>query len=279
MRYRGRLVSPVAANITTSGASSVWQLPEHMQSVYAGTWPTGVKNGATAGQAAASAQAIQTLGIYTDGAYYIDLPTAGPTLCYCLLDTKWDGGGWIMAAKSSAGSTQFQYSSSDWTTVTTINTGSTNLTVADAKFHSMNYFQSKDLLAIFPDMTSNSGCISNLGNWNWLQNNFYGASRTTLISFFGGAANQSVVSPAWNYCGFSSSFWSYEGGANFYGFNYNQAGGWENRWGFAFNNEGNWGSNDAGGGIGFSGSSGRDAYGCCGSAGVNRTFGWYIYVR
>ena len=56
---------------------------------------------------------------------------------------------------------------------------------ADAKFNVMNYYQGKDFLARWPDITTGTGGgITGLGSWIWLQNNYNDGTRIVPISFF-----------------------------------------------------------------------------------------------
>ena len=54
----------------------------------------GFKDGSTQALAARSAADIRELGVSQNGQYWIDLPTLGPTLMYCDMET--DEGGWMM---------------------------------------------------------------------------------------------------------------------------------------------------------------------------------------
>lgn len=123
-------------------------------------------DGSTAERAAPSALFIKNAtGTSTNGVYWINLPTVGPTQIYCIMDSNVDGGGWMMTMKATRGTT-FNYDSTYWTAVNTLNPSDTTRADADAKFHSMNYFPSKDLLALWPDIPSNynNGGGGNLGN-------------------------------------------------------------------------------------------------------------------
>jgi hypothetical protein len=60
-------------------------------------------DGSTAARAAPSAAAIKALtGTNVDGVYWINLPAVGATRVYCIMDSRVDGGGWMMAMKSAA---------------------------------------------------------------------------------------------------------------------------------------------------------------------------------
>lgn len=106
------------------------------------------QSGRSASLAASSCQAILDNGSSTgDGVYWIDLPTSGPTETYCLMDTDYDGGGWMMALKATQGNA-FQYDSPHWTTSTTLNPEELNTNDGDAKFQVMNEFEAQDMMAI-----------------------------------------------------------------------------------------------------------------------------------
>jgi hypothetical protein len=117
-----------------------------------------------------------------DRTYFINVNgTSTPT--YCLMNTAWNGGGWMMMMKATRGTT-FNYNSTYWTnTDTTLNTTSTDLTDADAKFNVMNYTPVKDLLALWPDTGYTGGGITSppISTWTWLLNN-YSSTNTTLIT-------------------------------------------------------------------------------------------------
>lgn len=280
-------------------------------------------DGTTSIRANTSAQAIKTLtGTNTDGVYWINLPTVGATQVYCVMNSNANGGGWMMAMKATRGTT-FNFSANYWTTANTLLTTSTDRTDADAKFDSMNYFQAKDIMAVWPDiLTTGGGLGTGAGNpfncWTWLENNFNGGNRTTLINFFNtaGTFNVGDVNTNNSFGGFflrqakSSSSWgngifSSQADINFYGFNFKN---WQPnvygpivanvRWGFGWNenSEGNYtgpgtlssggapGSNDVSGGIGMSSTFGNfsagDQINCCSdSTGINRSARVEIYIR
>lgn len=237
-----------------------------------------VADGSSADSAASSCQAIASTGNTADGVYWISLPTAGATQVYCLLNTVYDGGGWMLALKATRGST-FTYSSNYWTTANTLNPTAYNVSDGDAKFNSFNYFQAKDLFAIFPDMINGGSISSSTRGWTWLQNNFSSGNRTTLLSLFSGP--QMFISAPSSFSGFGSQ-WSAQGGMTWYGINYTQNSGNSVRWGFGWNNEGDHSSNDVTGGIGVGRAaySAGDAIYCCQTqTGINRSARVEIYVR
>lgn len=63
-----------------------------------------VADGSTKGKAAVSASAIKTLtGTNTDGVYWIQpSPGAPAQQVYCIMDSTWDGGGWMIVAHNNA---------------------------------------------------------------------------------------------------------------------------------------------------------------------------------
>lgn len=296
---------------TINVGTGVWDLPEQYLARRSNIWVPS-SYGKTASNPASSAQdIIDVAGTRIDGLYYINLPTVGVTPVYCLLDSKWNGGGWMMAMKATTGTT-FSYSSTYWTTSNTLNTTSNNRSNEDAKFETMNRFQAKDILAVWPDITTNgvnSGSISNLPEWTWLENNFNGGTRQTLISFFSSPSNLTYTSPstggsgyflrdAKTFSGWSSGVFSSQVDIRFYGFNYvnNPTYGLSAkvRWGFGWNENseglfpssggGAPGSNDVSGGIGMDSSFGSysagDRISCCqDTAGINRSARVEIYIR
>ena len=239
--------------------------------------------GQTAATAAGSAIEIQKANpAAADGVYWINLPTVGAQQIYCLMDKRYDGGGWMMALKATRGTT-FVYSSSYWTTTNVLNeTTQLNRNDADAKFHTFNYFQSKDLLAIWPDI-GEGGSIRGLSNWIWLENNFY-SDRIALPTFFSSNTRWFIgdakLSDKWQNGVFSS-----QTDIRFYGFNWNDN--LPSRWGFGWNENGgglfpngNEGSDDVMGGIGHSGASAGDQINCCAdTTGINRSARVEMYVR
>ena len=253
-------------------------------------------DGTTAEKAAPSAKYIQTaFNNYVDGEYFINLPVVGPTKLYCLLSDSVDGGGWMMAMKSSRGTT-FEYDSSHWTSIDTLNPTQSNRSDGDAKFNSMNYFHAKDIMALWPDIPSDYGSSSTGGSvntsssynsWNWLQNNFNNGIRISLIDFFTSADNL-FFGDAKNYSGYGSAF-SSQKSIRFYGFNYTKFADKSVRWGFGWNENdlnlypvGNQSSNDVSGGIGmkFNSYSAGDSIGCCqDSTGINSDARVEIYIR
>ena len=223
----------------------------------------------------------------SDGVYWINLPTVGATQCYCLMDSDYDGGGWILAMKATRDKT-FSYSSSYWTSVNTLNESNINRDDGDAKYEVMNHFLAKDMMALFPDISNistESGSIDNLTTWSWLENDFYNSgSRITLLSIFSGSTVTLSSDPINEFDGFHSTYFSYQRGYKFYGFNkiYSNR---SVRWGLLWNNESTINSGDCAGGIGLDSkwsnfSAGdKNTWHRTFSVGMNRSARVEIYVR
>lgn len=257
-------------------------------------------DGSTADKAAPNAKYIQTaFSKTTDGVYWINLPVVGPTQIYCILNSAVDGGGWMMMMKATTGTT-FNYASTYWTSINTLNpTDNTRSVNGDAKFNTMNYYAAKDMMALWPDITTSGGSMT-LGTpyscWSWLQNNFNNGVRITPVNFFN-TVSRLFIMDATTYSGYSSSIFSAQTSVKFYGFNYQNLASTPTakvRWGFGWNENnplavfpsGEETSNDVSGGIGMTGTfatglnySAGDQMGCCGTTGINRSARVEVYVR
>ncbi len=226
----------------------------------------------------------------SDGVYWINLPTVGATQCYCLMDSDYDGGGWTLAMKATQGNT-FNYSANYWTTSNTLNETNINRDDGDAKYEVMNHFLAKDMMAIFPDIENigtESGSIDNLTTWSWLENDFYNSgSRITLLSILSGSTVTISTDPRNEFDGFNSTYFSYQNGYKFYGFNkdYYYQKRRSVRWGFMWNNESSVNTGDCAGGIGLADKWGNFSAGDkytwnkVTSKGMNRSARVEIYVR
>jgi hypothetical protein len=281
----------------------------HPANTYFATWSQNLeemvtvpnRDGTTAARAAPSAKYIQTaFNNFSDGVYWINLPIVGPTQVFCILTNTINGGGWMMMMKATTGTT-FNYASTYWTAVNTLNPSAVNRNNGDAKFDVMNYFFAKDILALFPDIASNYGSsntggsinlLSSYNNWCWLQNNFNNGIRITPIQFFT-RADRLFFGDANTFAGKGTAF-SSQADVRFYGFNYvNGSSTARVRWGFGWNENGGGlypggeqTSNDVSGGIGMSGLfstninySAGDQFSCCGVQGINRSARVEVYVR
>jgi hypothetical protein len=270
----------------------------------------GLRDGSSSSTAAVSAQAIKTLtGTNTDGVYWIELPVASATPLYCIMNSAYDGGGWIMSFKATQGTT-FNYFANYWTTANTLNPTQTNQNDGDAKFNSFNYFAAKDMLARWPDIGA-GGSIGGLGNWIWLENNFIQGGRVSPLLFHsspssyarwnGGTGNGGTgnfIGDALNFSGWGNGVFSTQVDIRFYGFNYTNNPSYglnaRVRWGFGWNENseglfpssggGAPGSNDVSGGIGmdsgFGNRSAGDTINCCQNrTGINRAARVEVYIR
>jgi len=215
------------------------------------------------------------------------LPTNGPTETYCLMDSAYNGGGWMLAMKATRGTT-FNYDANYWTTSNTLNSSDLTRADADAKYDAMNKFLAQDVMAIWPDISASGGesvSIDGLSSWTWLENNFHNnGTRISLISKFGSSQDTFYTSTngSMSFSGYKSDVFTSQAGFTFYGFNYTVNAANRVRWGFAWNNESNQNSNDVSGGIGMKKSSysAGDNKGCCeSSTGINRTARVEIYIR
>lgn len=190
-----------------------------------------------------------------------------------------------------ASGTTFQYSSTYWTdATTTLNTGSTDRTSADAKFAVMNRAPIKDVLALWPDVGLTGGSISQSESWTWLVNHYYyGGTRATPILGFSSTTSRDATTHFLNtsdqtsFAGYSSSIWSQQAGAkrHVFGGGSHLSSNTSIRWGFLWNNENDFATVDVTGGIGMSyGSySAGDYYGGAGTVSLNRSMRFEMYGR
>jgi hypothetical protein len=251
--------------------------------------------GQTSATAANSAEEI--LRAYpnsADGVYWINLPTDGAQQTYCLMDRRFDGGGWMMAMKATRGTT-FQYGANYWTTNNTLNaTTQLNRNDADAKFHVMNRFPAKDMLAVWPDV-GQGGSIRGVGAFTMLQLNFYN-ERIATTTFFN-TVDRWFIRDSRTYSGWDNNVFPTQTAVFYYGYNYFAAtagNGTRVRWGFGMNEnaplevwpEGENTSDDCQGGIGMNYRDGTALYsagaytgGGGAVGGINRDARVELYVR
>jgi len=260
-------------------------------------------DGSTSVKAAPSAKFIQdNFFQYTDGVYWINLPTVGPTQIYCIMNPAYAGGGWMLAMKGGSGSNLFAYTTSYWTSTNTLNTGDNVRSDADAKFQTFNYFPATDWMAIFPTRANGGDIPTSLVNtgWTWVENNAVNMT-IPLVSWFAlGIQNTKLCNGISTIAGYpfiitnpiplnstkyysnnitttfnqpaASPAWTVEYGFQWYGFNYTSGAStnFNMRWGLNFNNELDQNSNDNRGGIGLSDRSAGDT-----GIGTFR-FEWYV---
>jgi hypothetical protein len=248
-------------------------------------------NGLTSDQAATNALALlQFYPRYDDGIYWINCGGV-PKQTYCLMNPKWDGGGWMLIMKAAQGST-FNWGSTHWTTTSTLNSTDTTTTVANAKFDVFNSVPVTDVMAVWPTSDigagNTGGSLAVSDGWVWLVKNWYIEPITPLAGF----QIDRDASPAdiFAFSGFSttSPIWSYQTGlrAHVFGSGAHIAGPdtYITRWGFIWNNEmGTTNTQDAFAGIGLNipSSSGGDFYFWTGTEkkGFNRNIAWLMYGR
>jgi hypothetical protein len=252
---------------------------------------TSTPNGLTADQAATNALALrQGYPGYGDGVYWINC-SGVPKQTYCLMDPKWDGGGWMLIMKAAQGST-FNWGSTHWTTTSTLNPTDTTTTVADAKFDVFNSVAVNDVMAVWPASDigagNTGGSLSVSDGWVWLVKNWYTAAITPLDGFQ--IDRDATPADIFSFSGFSQSspIWSYQTGlrAHVFGSGAHIAGPdvYITRWGFLWNNEqGTTSTQDAFAGIGLNNpsSSGGDFWFWTGvnKKGFNRNIAWLMYGR
>ena len=230
----------------------------------------------------------------TDGMYWITL-NGTPTQTYCIMDSAADGGGWMLAMKATNSGATFEYGANYWTTTNTLNPSDVTRGNANAKYDTFNYYASKDIMAVWPDILTTGGGLGTssatnpFGCWTWLENNYNGGTTQTLVNWFGTTAgNRRFIRLAKTTPGWQNGIFSSQPDINFYGFNWTDN--FNARWGFGWNENGggtwpggNTGSDDVGGGIGMSGSqawSAGDYISCCqDSTGINRQARVEVYVR
>jgi len=216
--------------------------------------------GTNAAYPAESAKIIKSLtSTNTDGVYYINVNgVSEPT--YCLMNDRYDGGGWMMLMKATRGTT-FVYEANYWTTANTLNATDLTRTDADAKYNAFNYKPIKDILAIWPDI-SPSAYTNNFSNqggsfyvedgWVWEITNWNGASMATALAGFQSSRIITPQDPR-EFNGYSTA-WSAQSTIQAHVINNGgltlNNGTMLIRWGFVWNNEANYTSCDAFGGIG-----------------------------
>ena len=258
-----------------------------------------------------SASIIKAMNVNApDGVYYINLPTVGPTKTYCIMDSAYNGGGWMMAMKATTGTT-FKYTANYWTTNNTLNPTTFNLDNGDAKFNIFNYYEGADLMARWPDIGA-GGSIAGVGVWTWMEKSFNRlrstSNKVTMLDFFTNAGTYQsgyggyFIQDAKTFSGWASGVFSSQADVRFYGFNFinhpNYGFAAKVRWGFGWNENGEGlysspatlatggapGSDDVGGGIGmdvqFSDYSAGDKINCCqDTTGINRSARVEVYIR
>lgn len=241
-------------------------------------------------------------GTNTDGLYWVSIGGVS-TQVYAIMNSAFDGGGWILAMKGKSSATAFSYDSNYWSTNNTLNTSSPSrigTSNTDAKYSAFNSFTGNEVLALFPGVTSKAGgAFSSLNStygFSWKEN-FTTTSawsngstagncptgRTTLLDLFDNSERCRVrqVSASYSasespYSAIGDGVFSSQTHIRFFGFNYeqNQVGGTPNaehkaRWGFGWNENGTTDetSNDVVGGIGLAGTGSTraagDYIGCC----------------
>lgn len=233
-------------------------------------------------------------GVNTDASYYI-MCNNTPTLTYCLMDNKYNNGGWMLIMKSTTSST-FNFEANYWTTTNTLNSTDLTRNNSDAKYASFNDVPIKDVMAIWPsaDFGFTGGSLSITDGWVWLVNDWYnGGGYVKALNGFNLPRDANPSNP-YNFAGMKTGVFSIQSPAYrhvFGGHSHLGNNNWGTvKWGFVWNENGanDFNSCDAWNGIGVSrafgafgntGKSAGDNFGCCGSAGYNRAMRIELYGR
>lgn len=224
----------------------------------------------------------------TNGIYWIkkisdDGRTISTSRVYCIMDTNFQGGGWMLVMKGTNSTGTFTYNSGHWTTETRLNENdfpsdiSSHVSV-DSKYDIFNYYKVTSCIAVFDERDTN---ISNQPNlcrgWVWIHMNFYNNS-LSLKDFYAQGKEQFAYYSSGNHNFtngkdaryvlslsknefkqkilngvYNEKVWARQEEFMAYGFNIRPYG-WSHavRWGGTFNE--NWGgvpnTNDVSGGIG-----------------------------
>ena len=243
-------------------------------------------SGKDATSPAASALDVKSYsGTTLDGVYYINCNGVS-TPTFCLMDPRFDGGGWMLLMKMTSGNT-FNFNSPYWKTANTLNPMSYGLDGGvDAKFNVFNTHAIKDVLAVFPSLGIKGGSIPNQDmGWTWMVKNWYYGNAITALDGFQKARNATPEDPK-KFSGWSDIFSSQEPSRkHVFGGHSHLSGGYNNwgtvRWGFVFNENApdNYASNDVWTGIGGTNFSAGDYFGCCGRAGFNHAVPCFLFGR
>jgi hypothetical protein len=276
MKYDASLISKrsIAAVILLAGLIGTTPLQE---AVATNDVSASCQIGSSSSCPAQSPQEIYNLyGTTTNGAYWLNV-NGTATQTFLILDPTYpDGGMWYLGMKGTKTSSNFNYSSTNWTSQsTTLNTNSLSNDVAtDAKFEAFNYLPASKVLAVFKDRSSYNFSTSGTGMYN--PNSFGGhvwkediSSQTLFSRFTTNSILYSQTGAMTRYDLYRESnspsanlVFAYQNGYAKYGFNYNNASA-TYRWGIAFNNENDdprIDSSDAQAGIGLTGYGAASVY-------------------
>ncbi len=200
---------------------------------------------------AQSPQEIANLyGTTANGTYWLNV-NGTATQTYLILDTNYpDAGGWFLGMKGTKTSTNFNYSSTNWTSQsTTLNTGSLSDDVStDAKFDAYNHLPVTKVVGVFKDRNSygfnanGSGVYgtNSFGGHTWKED-ISSQSMFTRFTTTGILYSQTSTMTRYDlYRETNASngklVFAYQTGYAKYGFAYT-FGSATYRWGIAFNNE------------------------------------------
>jgi hypothetical protein len=192
----GTIIAPIQFTVTATGANYP---SDPVSVVFTLAANTNNTLGATAAFPATNALAIKTdQPSATDGVYWINC-NGTATQIYCVMNSLYDGGGWMLLMKATRGTT-FSFSSTYWTNTTVLNSTDLTLGDADAKYNAFNYVTIKDVMAWWPDVGITGGSIASTPYWTWLINNWYSTDFPLMTS-------DSTVINGQTYSTSSSSYW------------------------------------------------------------------------
>lgn len=247
---------------------------------------TGYPGSSSANPATNAAQILSIYPTASDGIYWINCGGTA-TQIYCLMNSIYDGGGWMLLMKATRGTT-FNFNSTYFTNnTTTLNPTDLTLNDGDAKYAAFNSVTVKDVMALWPDVGYTGGSIAGTPYWTWLVNNWY-SSGTRITAYDGMSTTNSRDSPSYpdpdTFPGNSINIWSRQSGArrHVFGGGSHISANQPIRWGLLYNNENDFFTIDVTGGIGMNlGSySAGDVIGCCqSSTGLNRTMRVLFFGR
>jgi len=177
-----------------------------------------------------------------NGIYWIkpDNYDSQPYQIYCNMND----GGWMLLAKMKGNDNVFEYSSTHWTTESTLNEDSLNFDNINAKFKAFNYNKLSRVRAEF----------HTIGHEMEM-----GLSKTALQQFQTYTSLETGVTNDRSWYQFDENNWPYENGFVEYGTNLTCSPAASVRWGWMMNNETTCSSNDCSAGIGLTYASGVKA--------------------
>lgn len=123
---------------------------------------------------------VNLYGSQSNGTFWLSVNGVASQV-YIMMESGFDGGGYVLAMKGANTGATFNYDASYWTKPNVLNsTGDTYLSRnvtnnTDAKFNAFNYLPPRSIAAVFPEQTSTSYTAGGLGSndvygFSWLEN-------------------------------------------------------------------------------------------------------------